>query len=61
MDAHNRCTNLGKKILPIVLSSMVDAKNLSDHPRTSFPDYGKPASYVIPLLWRHERLLNVIP
>jgi len=34
MDAYDRCTNLGKKILPIVLPSMVEAKNFSEHPRT---------------------------
>jgi len=31
--AYDRCTNLGKKILPIVLPSMVEAENFSDHPR----------------------------
>jgi len=33
MDAYDRCTNLGKKIFPILLSSMVEAENFSDHPR----------------------------
>jgi len=33
MDAYDRCTNLGKKILPIVLPSVVEAENFSDHPR----------------------------
>jgi len=33
MDAYDRCTNLGKKILPIVLPSMVEADNFSDRPR----------------------------
>jgi hypothetical protein len=34
MDAYERCTNLGKKkILPIVLPSMVEAENFSDHLR----------------------------
>jgi hypothetical protein len=33
MDAYDRCTNLGKKILPIVLSSMCEAENFSDQPR----------------------------
>jgi len=32
MDAYDRCTNLGKKILPIVLPSMVEAEKFSDHP-----------------------------
>jgi len=32
MDAHDRGTNLEKKILPIVLPSMVEAENFSDHP-----------------------------
>jgi hypothetical protein len=33
-EAYDRCTNLGeKKILPIVLTSMVEAENFSDHPR----------------------------
>jgi len=32
MDAYDRCTNLGKKILLIVLSSMVEPENFSDHP-----------------------------
>jgi len=36
MDAYDRCTNLeGKKILPILLPSKVEAKNFSDHPRMS--------------------------
>jgi hypothetical protein len=34
MDAYDRCTNLGKKILPILLPSMVEAENFSGHPRT---------------------------
>jgi len=34
MDDYDRCINLGKKSLPIVLSSMVEAENFSDHPRT---------------------------
>jgi len=34
MDAYDRCTNLRKKIFPIVLPSMVEAENFSDHPRT---------------------------
>jgi len=33
MDAYDRCTNLVKKILPIVLPSMVEAENFSDYPR----------------------------
>jgi len=32
MDAYDRCTNLGKKILPILLPSIVEAENFSDHP-----------------------------
>jgi len=32
MDAYDRCTNLGKKILPIVLPFMVEAENFSDNP-----------------------------
>jgi len=32
-DAYDMCTNLGKEILPILLSSMVEAENFSDHPR----------------------------
>jgi len=32
MDAYDRCTNLEKKILPILLPSMVEAENFSDHP-----------------------------
>jgi len=37
MDAYDRCTNLGKKkILPIVLPSMVEAEKFSDHPRTLY-------------------------
>jgi hypothetical protein len=34
MDAYDRCTNLEKKILPIVLPSMVVAEKFSDHPCT---------------------------
>jgi len=33
MDAYDRCTNLGGKILPILLPSMVEAENFSDHAR----------------------------
>jgi len=33
MDAYDRCNNLEKKILPILLPSMVEAENFSDHPR----------------------------
>ena len=32
-EAYNRCTNLEKKILPIVLPSMVKAENFPEHPR----------------------------
>jgi hypothetical protein len=32
MDAYDTCTNLGEKILPIVLPSMVEAENFSDRP-----------------------------
>jgi len=32
MDAYDRYTNLGKKILPILLPSVVDDENVSDHP-----------------------------
>jgi hypothetical protein len=31
MDAYDRYTNLGKKTLPIVLLSMVEAEKFSDH------------------------------
>jgi len=34
MDTYDRYTNLGKKILPLVLPSMVEAEYFSDHPRT---------------------------
>jgi len=33
MDAYDRCTNLGKEILPSVLRFMVKAEKFSDHPR----------------------------
>jgi len=33
MDAYDRFTNLGKKFLQILLPSMVEAENFSDHPR----------------------------
>ena len=33
MDVYDRCTNLGKKILPIVLPSLVEAENFSDYLR----------------------------
>jgi len=33
MDAYDRCTNLGKRILPILLPSMFEAENFTDHPR----------------------------
>jgi len=31
MDAYDICTNVGKKILPTVLPSMVEAEKFSDH------------------------------
>jgi hypothetical protein len=34
MDAYDRCTNLGKQILPIVFSSVVKAENFLDNPRS---------------------------
>jgi len=37
MDAYDKCTNLGKKLLPILLPSMIETENFSDHPRTSYP------------------------
>jgi len=36
MDAYDRCTDLAKKILPILYSSVVEAENFSDHPRRTF-------------------------
>jgi hypothetical protein len=33
MDAYDRCTNLAEKILPMVLPSMVETENFSEHPR----------------------------
>jgi len=32
--ASDRCTNLGEKILPIVLPSLIEAEKFSDHPHT---------------------------
>jgi hypothetical protein len=32
MDAYVRYTTLGKKILPVVLPSMLEAEKFSDHP-----------------------------
>jgi len=43
MDAYNRYTNLGKKILPILLLSVVEAENFSGHPRIS--GFRKPFIY----------------
>jgi hypothetical protein len=37
MDAYDRCTNL-QKLLPIVLPSMIEAENFSDHPLNYFVD-----------------------
>jgi len=31
MDAYDRCTNLGKKIVPILLPSVIRAEKFSDH------------------------------
>jgi len=33
MDAYDRCTNLRKKIMPIELPSMAEARNFSEYPR----------------------------
>jgi hypothetical protein len=33
MDAYDRLPNLGVKVLPILLPSMVEAENFSDHLR----------------------------
>jgi len=38
MDAYDRCTNLGERILPIVLPSTVEVENFSDHPRIRRPE-----------------------
>jgi hypothetical protein len=54
MDTYDRCTNLGEKIVPIVLPSMVNVENFSDHPRiiawylnTHVGEYGSLAKSVI--------------
>jgi hypothetical protein len=39
MDAYDRCTNLRKKILLIVLPSMVEAEDFSDHPHKDVAVY----------------------
>jgi len=41
MDAYDRCSNLGKEILPIVLPSMVEAENFSDHPHIYVQTYSR--------------------
>jgi len=41
MDAYDRCTNLGEKILLIVLPSMVEAEKFSDHPRIYYSTHVK--------------------
>jgi hypothetical protein len=42
MDAYDKCTNLGKKkILQIVVPSMVLAENFSDHPHIFGPKEAK--------------------
>jgi len=40
MDSYDRCTNLEKEIFPILLPSMVEAENYSDHPRIIQRGYG---------------------
>jgi len=52
MDAYDRCTNLSKKILPILLPSMVEAENFSDHP---------PIKLIHSLLLVQCRLLHPLP
>jgi hypothetical protein len=45
MDAYNRCAKVDKKILPILLTSMVEAEKFSDNPRSywvSFPEVERP-------------------
>jgi len=45
MDAYDRCAKVKIKILPILLPSMVEAENFSDHPRrywVSFPEVKRP-------------------
>jgi hypothetical protein len=37
MDAYDKCTNLGKKILSIALPSLAEAEKFSDHPRNYQP------------------------
>jgi hypothetical protein len=51
MDAYDRCTNLGKKILPLVLPSVVEAENFSDHPHMMLIStlHGKSAEFCLML------------
>jgi len=40
MDAYDRCTNLGKKILRIALPSVVEAEKFSDQTQFSYKKKG---------------------
>jgi len=52
MDACDRCTNLGKKILPILLPSMFEAEKFSDHPRIFTLSYSRLISVVLTgIIW----------
>jgi len=62
MDAYDRCTNLGrKKILPIVLPSMVKAENFSDYPHIAVPIFrvSELTSYweMIQFVWQFQYVL----
>jgi len=46
MDAYDRCTNLGKKIFPMLLPPKVETENFSDHPRTRCRNCEKTVMFV---------------
>jgi len=47
MDGYDGCTNLGIKILRIVLPSMVEAENVLDHPRIHYSVHVQRTVYVL--------------
>jgi len=60
MDVYERCTNLGKKILPIALPSPTEAEKFSDHPRNYRPQVSLHVGVLTTLMyinfmnWIHE-------
>jgi hypothetical protein len=67
MDAYDRCTNLGKKIVPVLLLFMVETENFSYHPLllirsscwiTKAADTHSEQAYVIRIAFPQQQCLH---